>query len=118
MMKTVEKEKHTLHTLKNSNCKLFKAILRNCDDRVIQALSEIIHNILSGNIQIEDKTLKKLKRHKGELQKTHRKIKQNKSASYRRRLYSNQTGGFWPVLLEAALAALGSYAVNKLVKNE
>lgn len=117
-MKTVEKEKHTLHTLKNSNCKLFKAILKNCDDRVIQALSEIIHNILSGNITVEGRTLKKLKRHKIELQRTHKKIKKNKSAKYRRRLYSNQTGGFWPVLLEAALSALGSYAVNQLAKNE
>lgn len=113
-MKTVLKEKHILRTLQKSSCKLFKAIVKNCNDNVITVLAEILHNIVSGNCEIDTKTLNKLKRFKDEIKKTHDKIKKNKSINYRRKIFSNQTGGFWPILLETVLSTLAAYTANKL----
>lgn len=116
-MKAVLEEKRMLHILKDANCNLFKAIIKNCNDCVIQALSEILHNVLLGNVNIDKKVLKKLKPYKTKLQKTHKKIKNNKSVKYRRRLFSNQTGGFWPILLNTVLPLISSIALEKLKKN-
>lgn len=115
-MKCVVKDQHILHVLKSANYNLFKSIIKNCDDKVIQTLSEIIHNVLNGNVDLDKKTLKKLKKYKTELKQTHLKIKKNKSNKYRRHIYLNQTGGFWPILLQSVLSSLGSFVLEK-VKN-
>lgn len=93
-----------------------KAILKNCDDKLIQTLSEIVHNVLSGNIDVDTKTVKKLKRYKNQLRKLHLSIQKRKCLKQRRRLLIKQEGGIWPLLLEAALTALTSYGGEKLVE--
>lgn len=115
-MKCVKKDQHILHVLKNSNCKLKKAILKNCDDRVVRVLAEILHNVLRGNVKVDAKLKNKLKKYKNPLLKLHKEISRNTSVKYRRKKFTNQTGGFWPLLLEAALSGVLSYGGEKLIQ--
>lgn len=122
-MKCVQKEKFLLHVLRNSKSKLFKAILKNSDDKLIQTLAEIVHNVLSGNVRIDDKLVKKLRKFKIPLRKIHSAIKKKRLVKQRRKIFINQIGGFWPVLLQAALQALGGQlleygqdAIKKITK--
>lgn len=116
-MKCVERDQHLLQVLKNSKCKLRKSILKCCDRKVIQTLSEIVHNTLSGNIKIDPNLLNKLKKFKNKLKKIHKQLLQNKNIEKRRKIFVNQTGGFWVPLLTAALSALVDYGVHKLLPN-
>lgn len=115
-MKSVARERHILLVLKKAKNKLFRAILRHCDDKLIQTLAEIIHNVISGNIEIDQKIVRKLKRYKSQLRKLHLSIKKRKCLKQRRRLLIKQDGGIWPLLLEAALAGLTSYGGEKLAE--
>lgn len=117
-MKTVQRDKHILSVLKGANSNLLKAILKNCDDRVIQTISEILHNTLIGNISLEPKHIRKLKRYKSQLRQLHQYIRKNKLTKKRRSKFVNQVGGFWPILLEAALSSLASYGINKLFNDD
>lgn len=111
------KEKSILHVLKKSkNSKFIKAILKNCDDCLIQTLSEIIHNVMNGNVQLDPKLLVKLKRYKNQLRKLHSFIRKNKLAKHRRRKFVNQVGGIWGLLAEGVLSALASLGAEKLLK--
>lgn len=115
-MKNVSRDQHILHVLKNNKCKKFqKAILQNCDDKFIQTLAEIVHNVLKGNIRLDAKDLRKLKKYKTQLRKIHASIKKNRATKSRRKLFSNQIGGFWPVLAGLALQSLAGLGVDKLI---
>lgn len=106
-----------LHALKNTKCKKRqKLFLKTCDDRVIQTLSEIIHNTLKGNIKIEPHILQELRKFKSKLRSIHSKLKKNKKIKQRRKIFVNQVGGFWVPLLTAALTALGEYGIKKLLQ--
>lgn len=115
-MKTVAKVLPTLHVLREANCKLQKAIIKNCDDKVIQSLTEILHNVLIGNVEISSSTLNKLKKYKSQLQKLHRCIRKNKAVYYRRKKFVNQVGGFWPFLIKAVLSSALGYGAQKLAE--
>lgn len=125
-MKSVMKARPILHALQHAKCKLHRAIINNCDDVVIKALSEIIHNLMQGNIDIDSNTLAKLQRYKRTLRMLHQNIKKNTSSKYRRKQFANQKGGFWPLilgtLLQGALAyggeKLAQYGTNKLQQSE
>lgn len=117
-MKNVAKDKHLLHVLKNTKCNKFRtAILRTCNDKFIQTLSEIVHNILSGNIQIDPTARENLTKFKSKLKFIHSELKRSKSKKLRRKLFINQKGGFWIPLLTAALSALVDYGVKKFTQN-
>lgn len=98
-MKSVTRDRHILHVLKGAKCILSKAILKNCDDRFIQTLSEIVHNILIGNVDIDSITMRKLKRYKSQLRELHQYIRKNKQVKNRRKKFINQTGGFLPLII-------------------
>lgn len=98
-MKSVTRDRHILHVLKGAKCNLSKAILKNCDDRFIQTLSEIVHNILIGNVDIDSTTMRKLKRYKSQLRELHQYIRKNKQVKNRRKKFINQTGGFLPLII-------------------
>lgn len=118
-MKCAEKDLHILRILKKSKCKkVRKGILKQCDDSVIQTLSEIVHNILN-NDRIKDlldsKTLNQLRKHKTNLRKINSVLIKNKNSGARRKVFINQEGGFWGPLLTTALSALAEYGINKLI---
>lgn len=116
-MKCVERDQHLLRVLKGAKSNLTKAILQNCDDRVIQTLSEILHNTMIGNVTVDPKHLRKMKRYKKELRSVHGFIRKNKLTKSRRRRFVKQVGGFWPALLGSALTSLLTYGAEKLMEN-
>lgn len=114
-MKRSVKDYHLLHVLKNTKCNKFrKVILKNCADRVIRTLSEILHNTLIGNIDIGSHK-GKLEKFKKELRNVHTNLKTKKSIAARRKIFMNQSGGFIGTLLTAALSALVDYGVQKFI---
>lgn len=116
-MKGVERDRHMLCALRQSNCKLHKSIVQNCNGRLVQTLAEIVHNILSGNVTIDSKLLIRLKKYKKQLRRIYAAIRFKRSIKHRRRVFATQTGGFWPLLIEAALSGLAAYAGQKLASN-
>lgn len=117
-MKNVEKVLPTLQVLREANCKFQKSIIKNCDDKVIQSLAAILHNVLIGNVELNSTIFNKLKKYKGQLQKLHHCIKKNKSIGYRRKKFvKNQIGGFWPILINAVLSGVLGYVGQKLAEH-
>jgi hypothetical protein len=93
----------------------------NRDKVLFDALSELAHNHLKGNIPIgyNQTTLnhKKLKRHT-KLLRALDCPKSRKCASKRKKLIE-QSGGFLPILIPAAAAALGELSgaiIKKIIK--
>lgn len=119
-MKCVQRDRHILYVFRDANSKLRREIIKNCDNCVIQTLSEIIHNCMNKNIPIEGTNLEKLKKYKRNLRSLHSYIKNNKSIRSRRRKFSSQVGGqiggFWPLLLNAVLSSALSYGGDKLLE--
>lgn len=117
-MKSLVRDQHFLQILKGSKCRKFqKAMIGNCDDKVIHTLSDVVHNILKGNVKMSDTDHRRLKRYKTALRKIHSSIKKNRSAKNRRKVLVNQVGGFWPYLAGLALQGLASYGGEKLIEH-
>lgn len=116
-MKCLERNRYMLHVLHRSNCKLHKAIVSNCSDDFIQTLAEIVHNILNGNISLNKSLVNKLKKYKKQLQRIYQAIRKKRSTKQRRKIFTSQTGGFWPLLIEAALSGLATYVGQKIANN-
>lgn len=116
-MKSVKKNEDLLRVLKKySNTKIWKGIIENCDTSVIQALAEILHNVLVGNLELDSSSFAKLNKYKRQLRKLHSCIRTKKVVRERRKYFANQRGGFWPLLLEAALSGLAAYGGQKLAQ--
>ena len=83
------------------------------DHNVYNALNEIAHNTLKGNIKLKKPQLQKLKRHKKVLEKLcdHR----NRNCTKKRQKLIEQSGAAWPLLISAipALASLISSLVSR-----
>lgn len=112
-MKHFEKHLHILEVLKKASPKLRKAILEQCDSQVICMLSEIIINILNGQLAVTPNQKIKLRKYKKHFRalanhcSTSKRINKKKA---RKTLI--QTGGAFPLLLGLiapliAKAALG-----------
>lgn len=115
-MKTVQRDQHFLQVLKKCKCEKFqKALFRHCDDNVIQTLSEIVHNVLNGNLKMSDEELAKLKKYKKPLRKINAYIKTHKCLKRRRRIIRSQVGGMWPLLAKLALSGLASLGGEKII---
>lgn len=95
-----------LYALKSANPKLRKVILKNAPPELIKTLSEAVYNIIHGNVKICDKSHRCLCRYKRELRKfssPHYNIK------YKRKLITNQKGGWLSPLLSIVGALLSKY---------
>lgn len=95
------------------------AILKEfSDDRVLfDALSEISHNLLKGNIKVNKNQFKRLKKHTPVLKALD--CPKTRKCSAKRRKLIEQSGGFLPFLIPAAAVALGELGgvlLNKLIK--
>lgn len=99
-----------LYALLKSKCKKRKEILSSCDHNLIQVISEIVENILNGNIQLNEKQRKFLEKYKRELRLIKRHNTKTKSIGNKRKILV-QRGGF----IQAIIGALLSSAIGTLI---
>jgi len=81
-------------------------IIRQASTDNIDALSEIALNLLKGNIPLNTKEKKKLKRHKDKI----RKLGKRNVSTKKKKTLLVQEGGFLPLLLAPFLSAAGYIA--------
>lgn len=99
-----------LYALLKSKCKKRKGILKTCDNSLIQVISEIVQNILNGNIRLNEKQRNFLKKYKRELRLIKRYNTKSKSIGLKRKILV-QRGGF----IQAIIGALLSSAIGALI---
>ena len=58
---------HTLKVLKTADPKLRKAIISNCNEELVNCISECVLNVLNGNIKLTVCKTRKLKKHNAAL---------------------------------------------------
>ena len=63
-MKRVNSNYHALHTLKSSDPKLRKAIISNCDKKLVYSISEFILKDLNGYVKLSGFNTRKLRKYK------------------------------------------------------
>ena len=99
--------------LKNLNsCSGYKRkkILKTCTKDNINALTEVAHNVLKGNVTIDSEDKKAIKRHRDKV----RNLAKKRVSFKKKRQQLTQKGGFLPRLLRPTLkflAAVGASAV-------
>lgn len=98
-----------LYTLHKANPKLRSAIIKNSNNELIKALSEISLNMLRGNIDHTQAIRQKLKKYKSKI----RCLPRSKGSVKANRNILVQQGGFLPVLLGSILSGvIGSLLQN------
>lgn len=115
-MKRIRKNKFLLYALQSAKPKLFKSIIENSDPSLILAICEIIHNILKGNVRLNNHTRNKLKRYK----KVLRCIACPKqSISSKRRIIKQKGGGaILPIIIGSVLSGLVSSLSDKFLNKK
>lgn len=108
-MKRLEKNRYMLYALKTANPQLRKSILKNAPPDLIKTLSEIAHNVLQGNVEICNKTHKCLCKYKRVLRKF---SSPHYNIEYKRRLITNQTGGWMVPLMSIVGTLLSNYLLE------
>ena len=66
-MRRIKSNYHKIHTLKDAQPKLLKAVISNCDKDVVNCVSESALNILHGNVKLSDCTRRKLRKYRRQL---------------------------------------------------
>lgn len=125
MASGVETHLQLLSVFKNSNSKVRKAILKNCDNKFIDLIAEICYNYLRGNIKCSRKQFCELKKHKKCLHRiVELNIKNSRNVNKRKRVKPNKSerdillqkgDGFWLALLPIA-AELGAHYITKALR--
>lgn len=110
-MANVQKHIHILHTLQTAKPKLRKSILENADISFIKTLIECVQNTLNGNVPLNEKELKKIKR----FRKVLRELLSSKCKLEKKRQIIIQSGGgaFLPILLAPIVTAAISHFFKK-----
>ena len=106
MKKTFEKFNHykeLLHFLSKSKPKQIKALLDSIDPKFIQILCETTHNLLIGNIPLNQDNINQLKRHKSKLRKLC-----SKTTLENKKKILGQTGGFLNILIPALITGIST----------
>lgn len=83
-----------------------KKIIEEATTDEIRALTEIAHNIVSGNFIVPENTLNKLEKHKTHIRKLSKRTRSHKD----KKKSLVQEGGFLPFLISPVLSALGVVA--------
>lgn len=107
--KVIKCTKELDELVKETNSKNRVKLLKRVEDCVINAISEIAKNCLSGNIPLSEEDFKNLSKYHNIL----RKISQKSSVKNRRKLIV-QSGGFIDTLIPSALCLLSSVIKNLL----
>lgn len=111
---TSDAERYLKHlaVFRDSDLKLKKKIIKNCDSGFIDALSEICINYLCGNINCSRSQYKELFKHKNCLRKLAEGNVTRKKNDPRREALLQKGNGFWFALLPV-VAELAKYLVKK-----
>lgn len=86
-------------------------IIEECPRKVYKTINEISRNVLTGNIRLNKKQMKKIKPHKTIV----RKLAKNSSLKNTKRILL-QHGGALPALLLPAISLLASVVTEKFIK--
>lgn len=97
-MNEIKKNFHHLHVIANAKPTLRKAILKNANKDVIDALCSCLYNFMKGNIKTNKNVLKRAQKYKNTLRKV---LKPTNIAKKQEILI--QKGGFLPFLIPAIL---------------
>lgn len=95
-----------LQLLKNSRPKERKVLLSGTENAIIKVLSEIIYNVLHGNVSLGNDKIHQLRRYKQSLQTL-----SNRSVSLDKKrvlLQQHGSGAFFPLLFPIITSVLGS----------
>ena len=88
-----------------------KELLKNAENCVIDAISEIAKNCLAGNIPLKSCDFKKLSKYQKQLRQISKK-----SSNQKRRNIIVQSGGFLNLLIPPALTLIASVLSNVISK--
>ena len=111
-MRPIKSNFHKLHTLKDAQPKLRKAIISNCDKDLVNCVSECALNLLHGNVKLSDCTRKKLRKYRPQL----RTVVDRRVPLARKKKLIIQRDGFLVPLLTALLPTLASLIYDGLKK--
>jgi hypothetical protein len=104
MSDSVKRHLNSLSVLSEAPKKLRKAVIDNSNKEVIQALCEVIHNVLEGTVKLTPADIRKLKYHN----KTLIRLTQKSTSLKKKKEIIGQKGGFLLTLLPPALALLAT----------
>lgn len=107
----MKENEHMLYVLRQASPKLRKLILKNVDSKVIRVLSEIAHNTLKGNVEVNTADKKKMETYKRSLRCL---ACPKRSVNVKRKILV-QHGGFLGPLLGSVLAGLIGHIIEKNV---
>src|SRR5215471_19268112 len=99
----------TLELLNKATPKLRKAIVSKCCPDLVKCISEVALNVLRGNIELSDLSVKELRKHKASI----RKIASRHVSLGKKKKIINQKGGFLLPLLAAVLPTLATILTNR-----
>ena len=106
MSNRIEKNLEYLKILSKCNNKMRKSIIDNADKELISTICECILNCMNGNINLNEETKLKLKRHKNSLRNL--LIKKKISVKKKKNILKQKGGAFLPVLLSTVISGLAS----------
>lgn len=109
----VDSQLNLLRVLADATPKLQKEIIKSADPCLIEAIAEICHNYVCGNIKCNEGHFKKLKKYKKNL----RKLSSNTSKREEKRKILLQSGkGFVGFLIAPIISELVSFLIKKSLK--
>lgn len=89
--------------------KIIKVILKNTDDKFIEAICEICLNFCKGNVKCHKKCYNRLKKFRLCLHKLAKARKSQKNYKKERQVLYQKGGAFLPLLLAPVLSGLTQY---------
>jgi len=104
-MKRIKSNYHHLHVLKTAKPQLRKAIIKNCNSKLLKSIGEFVLNVLNDNLKLTACQKKRLRKFKLPLRAlAHKRV----PISTKKRLI-NQQGGFLVPLQRAVIHYSQSY---------
>lgn len=110
-MSHVLKNKNFLQLLTKSNKKIQKSMIKNASKEQIKSICEIILNLLSGNIKLDQEDLSKLYKKRNSLRELIKK------QSIKKKKYLIQKGGFIQFLIPALISGLATVISSVIQKS-
>lgn len=103
-MRCIVRNKSFLKKIYKSDSETRKKLINSATPDEIRSLSEIAHNVTTGNFTIPDKKITKLSKYKQAIRKLSRRTLCHK----KKKQFLIQEGGFLPFLISPVLSTLGA----------
>lgn len=99
------KHLHILDTLARVKAPKRKTLLQGADFELIKSITECVENVLNGNVKLDNKQLKKLKRYKSHLRKVR---SASKKWTSKKKVIIQSGGAFLAPLLLPIIGAIAA----------